>query len=508
MNKLDRPITTKFNNQNQSLLHFAILTTKNEEVYQFLIDSGIDKNSVDIFGQTPLALAITGHNQTVIADLMNLTVDLRMGKSEAQATPIPDINYPAVNCLLKNSAETTLSPGCLSALHLASYLGDPKLVNMLLDHGAEINEQMHDEKTPLIIALLMKHVSVATILLEHGADPLLPLTNPPSLYIRMIILPAHVAMTVKCSEILPTLAKYMVEAGDSKIFNSMVMSESGSFQQCRVSRDDIDQFFKLLTDLKLDINGRDEEGRTPLHNLVCHTDDLAQFVDIFLKHGAELNAVDEDGNTPLHLAIEQNNLHMACRLINRWADQTILNNDGMKAADFIDEDTDIIHSYRKVTLALAILKGQENLDEGDEDEEDERYHSQMMCDRIKEELEQLRKTKVETSVFNYSLYDVLTVPMHKLVCCARNRTFLDYFDKYAVSVAERNKYAQQGCYDELILYRFELAKRRYDLLYSNLGALNDLVKRDYPDFVAETVFHFLSNEDIQNVVKAQQLALA
>ena len=63
-----------------------------------------------------------------------------------------------------------------------------------------------------------------------------------------------------------------------------------------------------------DVNGKDDEGRTPLHL----ADDLPM-AELLIREGADVNAKNDEGNTPLRIALARNNLTMAQLLIREGA---------------------------------------------------------------------------------------------------------------------------------------------------------------------------------------------
>jgi ankyrin repeat protein len=60
-----------------------------------------------------------------------------------------------------------------SALHLAAFSGVPGAVQLLLDHGADLQARSRNKfkNTPLQVALLPGQLATTKLLLERGADP-------------------------------------------------------------------------------------------------------------------------------------------------------------------------------------------------------------------------------------------------------------------------------------------------------------------------------------------------
>ncbi|MEP6756875.1 MAG: ankyrin repeat domain-containing protein [Chthonomonadales bacterium] len=121
----------------------------NVEVCKALLDKGADPNLTPKEGSSPLSNAITGDSSRGTADIVKV-----------------------VNLLLQHHADVNASDGDATpplALAVRRRLGD--VVNILLRHGAKINYQDKGGYTSLYYAAARGNTDIVTILLTAGADP-------------------------------------------------------------------------------------------------------------------------------------------------------------------------------------------------------------------------------------------------------------------------------------------------------------------------------------------------
>lgn len=85
---------------------------------------------------------------------------------------------------------------------------------------------------------------------------------------------------------------------------------------------------KLLLDNSLDVDARDEEGRTALLSLAAegHQNKL---IKLFLDYGADINAKDEEGRTALILATGQ--IGLTKLLLEHGPDVSVKDDEGRTA---------------------------------------------------------------------------------------------------------------------------------------------------------------------------------
>ena len=167
--------------------------------------------------------------------------------------------------------------------------GHVSVAELLLKHGANVDVREATGMTPLLVALESPHDKLNTVefLLKHGAD---------------------------------------VNARDDQLTSSIHMAEMCGEQD----------IVQILLKHKPDVNAQDKDGKTPLHLLLENysehsnsEDDFCDHTRLLLEHGAEVNRRDKYNKSPLHLAIRRNLFRVAGILLEHGADANAENNDGM-----------------------------------------------------------------------------------------------------------------------------------------------------------------------------------
>jgi ankyrin repeat protein len=255
---LSRPqldINAKYE-EGETALIWAVKRAYLNILHQLIKCPDLDLTVKDDKGKTALTWAVSQPKERVLLKLL--------AHPSQPATNL--LNYPflwasrwgkeaRVHQLLSNPDLDINSKDDLgrTALILASKGGHLNIVHQLMAHPhLDINAKDQEGKTALSWALSQGHQKIAIQLLEH---PDIPFSKNDTLLQKLF----HLAL----------------QAGNQKVAESLLAQG-------------------------VDINAKDEAGKTPLH-LAAGTPHTS-LVQWLLGKGVSLDAQDQEGNTPLHLA--------------------------------------------------------------------------------------------------------------------------------------------------------------------------------------------------------------
>lgn len=155
---------------------FKAVELNRPDLIKNLLRKGVNPNITDPYkGNTALIVAMQEEAMDAFRLLVNIKgIDLnkraKNGNSPLMMAAWKS-NDEAVKMLLDNGAKVN-QPGW-TALHYAASAGNEKIVNMLLAKKADVNAPAPNKTTPMMMAAKNGHGNVVQILLDHGADILL-----------------------------------------------------------------------------------------------------------------------------------------------------------------------------------------------------------------------------------------------------------------------------------------------------------------------------------------------
>ena len=263
-----------------------------------MLDKGADPNARDAEGTPALMVAVLFANADSVKLLLDHHADPNAtNKSGATALmwAMPDVAKARlliaagadVNARAKNTLRTPL-------LIAASYPQSMPVLQLLLDHGADIHAKDRLGVHALGRAALSADVDVVRFLVEHGCDPNEPGYGSNVRYAR---------------QYLPTL-EYLLSKG-VKIEKTAIAS-AAHWQDPKLVAEWIDR--------GADVNAA--EGtykRTALMTAAASEQAGAPMVKLLLEKGADPNAEDTEGERPLDWAIYRNDPDKIAVLEKVWS---------------------------------------------------------------------------------------------------------------------------------------------------------------------------------------------
>jgi ankyrin repeat protein len=292
-------------------LHVASRNAKKTEILDVILETGdFDINGGDENGRTALYYAIIDKNVETVRYLLEKGADPTVGDNEdetpfhvaaalSRETDILDL------CLANNNTLDIDHPdqSGMTALHMAILKSNTATTKFLLAKGANPNVTDGNGATPLhVAALLAKDMDIIELLLNHKDVDVNFLDNlgRNAQHIARYNMFGH-------GEAIANLLREKMAAkaeGNNHELENMAASVPGG----RIKEDsDNVKTIRLLIEDGQDVSAMTwgDNGENALH-LAAADEKAAEFIDVILETGKfDINGVDNDGRTPLHYAIKR-----------------------------------------------------------------------------------------------------------------------------------------------------------------------------------------------------------
>ncbi|XP_055859860.1 serine/threonine-protein phosphatase 6 regulatory ankyrin repeat subunit B-like [Biomphalaria glabrata] len=170
-----------------------------------------------------------------------------------------------------------------TALFIAVKCNRKSNVKILIEAGSDLNARSCSNKTPLALALRLGFDRLALLLMQHGSE------------LHNINKKGHDAFHLSVQHRCPQ-SFYWIMAAGTNIFKRNNVGGTVLHYSTTV------EIAGSLLKAGLDVNDKDNLGRSPLHMAVLNGNvELAKYL---LENGADVNSATRFGNTPLILAVK------------------------------------------------------------------------------------------------------------------------------------------------------------------------------------------------------------
>jgi ankyrin repeat protein len=275
-----------------TVLHF-ICNRGLHGALQSLLDCGADVNARDKDQATPLHLATGKGDSTGVKILLENGADVsvmdREGYGPLQGAAA--LGFTTImHQLLDHGAKIDTQSGPIhnTALHRAVGFNQPAMVELLLQRGADINQQQRGRQcgSALHIAVDAGNIKVVEILLKW--KPNLELRDAENLT------PLHLAIHPRRRKSLPLLLKANADVNAK-------LNEWNTPLIWAIFSKDL-ELSQILIDHGANMEEVGRNGETVLHHIVNWDDE--EIMQFMLNNKANIEALDAKGMTPLMVAAE------------------------------------------------------------------------------------------------------------------------------------------------------------------------------------------------------------
>lgn len=252
----------------------AAINRGHHEIVQMLVDKGAKVDGKSERYWDAFVKAAEEGNQKTVQILIDHGVNDQQGLGYILAGVAGLGNEERIRQLINDGADVNEGAGEITypAILNASAQGDPKIVKLLLDHGADVNVRCEYDGSALMAALYYEHQEAARMLIDNGADIDVQDKNGNSAL--------HAAAANGYQEIVQLLIDKGIDinAQYGQGINALVDAIDGGHQE----------IVQLLIDNGVNIHAIDTDGRTALD--VATTRGHEEIVKMLKDHGANSDA--------------------------------------------------------------------------------------------------------------------------------------------------------------------------------------------------------------------------
>ncbi|XP_072918547.1 CARD- and ANK-domain containing inflammasome adapter protein [Hemitrygon akajei] len=358
---------------NETLLHIAA-THGHVKIIEYLLNKGAKLEVKDNKGQSPLHRAAEkGHTAAAKVLLQAGAHSYALDTESKTPLHLASQNnfFSVVKLMLKEEARNYKRKK--SFLHMAALRDESKIAEILLKCGAAADIKDEKNRTPLIHAVSLGHLSTVKVLITKGAhlNERTPNMNSAlhlaaetgSLSVAKLLIDEGMDVNIiGCSDQTPLhfasfhnqppMIEALIRAG-SKV--NAIAKEAITPLHIASQRGNRETVECLLQN-KADVNAKDRLMRTPLHMAAIVGD--ASIAELLLSSHADPNAVNKEKKTPLHLAANEGHLDFVSMMLSRRARFAAKDMDGNTPMHYAASK-----SHSVVVKALLLAGKNKNIDD-------------------------------------------------------------------------------------------------------------------------------------------------
>jgi ankyrin repeat protein len=269
----DREVLNMQDGSGKSPLHHAI-EMKHTDIARYLIEQGANTDLTDNDNESPLHYSASTGNLEIARLLL-----------EQGTTSLNDSNAVKHGGFVGN----------WTPLHLACLNSHSEMVQLLVDHGANIEVKDGVKRTPLILSVEGGSMQVVQVLVENGAD------------INAQALRGYTALLWAARNGFEEMVDYLIDQGAAIEPSTHPLA----FQMSIMNG--MDRLFELVLDRGFNV----EEIAQRDPELICPAaaGGSARIVGLLVENGFVLEQADKDGWTPLHYAASEGHVDVIEYLI-------------------------------------------------------------------------------------------------------------------------------------------------------------------------------------------------
>ncbi|PIN26052.1 26S proteasome regulatory complex, subunit PSMD10 [Handroanthus impetiginosus] len=309
-----------------SLLRIAAVNGKSHFI-SALIEAGGDVNDRDSGGESVMSLAIKSGNSEIVQILIEsgCVIDNKIDRFLHVAAEMNSVDLMEVLCLGYVDIDlNSINSHGQTALHLAAINNHMEALQFLVSVGSDIDIADEEGYTPLHYAASEGHFETVEYLLNHSVFAKHAVTKE--------------GKTAFC---------LAVEKGNSHLYDSLHL---GDFLHRAARIDDVHAMKSCLAQ-GAKVNGRDQNGWTPLHR--ASFKGHLESVKLLVSHGARVDLVDETGYTPLLRAVEAGHVEVAMYLLSHGAKDNLKSLKGMVNSD--------LECFKNHPSVVKVLHGEKEI---------------------------------------------------------------------------------------------------------------------------------------------------